>query len=126
MKLDGVIRDILDATEFLTIVTTGEQGPHVVANWGDYLRTLGTDGDTIILPAGHYKETEENLRRNNKIQVMAASRRVQGSRAPGQGCLLSGRGEVVCSGPLADKVKAKFAWARGALVIHVEAAQTQL
>ncbi len=126
MKLEGAIHDILDATEFLTIVTMGQQGPHVVANWGDYLRSLGPDGDTIILPAGHYQQTEENLRHNDKIQVMAASRRVQGSHGPGQGCLLSGRGQVICSGPLADKAKAKFPWARGALVIHVEEARTQL
>lgn len=125
-KLDGVIHDLLQTTEFVAIVTSGEQGPHLVGNWGNYLRTLGTDGDTIILPAGHYSQTEENLRKNAKIAVMAASRQVQGTRGPGQGCVLSGRGEIVTSGPLVEKVKAKFPWARGALLIHVEHVQTQL
>jgi hypothetical protein len=125
-KLEGVVHDLLQATEFVAIVTSGEQGPHLVGNWGNYLRTLGTDGDTIILPAGRYSQTEENLRKNAKITVMAASRQVQGTRGPGQGCVLSGRGEIVTSGPLVERVKAKFPWARGALLIHIENVQTQL
>ncbi len=125
-KLDGVIRALLDATEFVTIVTSGADGPHLVGNWGDYLRALGVEGDTIVLPAGHYHRTEENLRKNARVQVMAASRQGPGSRTPGQGCVLSGRGEIVTSGPIVDKVKEKFRWARGALVIHVEDAQTHL
>jgi hypothetical protein len=125
-KLEGVVHDLLQATEFVAIVTSGEQGPHLVGNWGNYLRTLGTDGDTIVLPAGRYSQTEENLRTDAKITVMAASRQVQGTRGPGQGCVLSGRGEIVTSGPLVEKVKANFPWARGALLIHVEDVQTQL
>jgi hypothetical protein len=122
----GTIREILDATEFLTIVSTGDEGPHLVANWGDYQRGLGIEGDTIVLPAGHYNRTEENLRKNGRVQVMAASRKVAGSHGPGQGCVLSGRGEIVTDGPFAEKAKAKFRWARGALLIHVEAASLQL
>lgn len=125
-KLDGVISDILDATEYLAIVTDGGNGPHLVGNWGDYLRALGTEGDTLVLPAGYYKQTEENLSRNSHVQVMAASRQVSGAHGPGQGCVLSGRGEVVTAGPFAEKAKAKFPWARGALLIHVEDAKTQL
>lgn len=126
MKIDGVIREVLDATEVVTVATMGDNGPHLVASWGDYMRMFGFEGDIILLPAGHFQETEDNLRRDGKIQLLAGSRRVQGSHSPGQGCILAGRGEVVTSGPLADKVKAKFPWARGALVIHVEDARTQL
>ncbi|MCC6779290.1 MAG: pyridoxamine 5'-phosphate oxidase family protein [Hyphomicrobiales bacterium] len=125
-KLDGAISDLLQATEFVTIVTSGPQGPHLVGNWGDYLRAVGPEGDTIILPAGRYRETEENLRKDPRVWLMAASRRVQGARSPGQGCVLSGHGEIVASGPLFERIKAKFPWARGALLLHVEEAQTQL
>ena len=123
---DGTVSNVLEATEFVTIVTNGTQGAHVVGNWGDYLRAVGPEGDTIILPAGRYRETEENLRKDARVWLMAASRRVQGARGPGQGCVLSGRGEIVASGPLFEKVKAKFPWARGALLLHVQEAQTQL
>ena len=55
---DAVTRDLLKYTEFLTIVTQGPDGPHVVGNWGDYLRRLGVEDGRIVLPAGHYRKTE--------------------------------------------------------------------
>jgi hypothetical protein len=123
-KCNGIIYEILQATEFLTIVTNGEHGPHLAGSWGDYVRVLLNEGDTIIIPAGRYWQTEKNLRKDARISVMAASRQVQNVRG-GQGCILSGQGEVLTSGPQAEKVKAKFPWARGALLIHVEEAWTQ-
>lgn len=125
-KLEGICRDVCEATEFVTIVTTGDDGPHVVGNWGEYMRTLGIKEDMIVLPAGRYRKTEQNLRKNNRIQLMVASRKVQGTRTPGQGCLIVGTAEILDSGAVVDAVKAKFPWARGALVIRVEDVQTQL
>ena len=125
-KLEGISRDVCEATEFVTIVTTGDDGPHVVGNWGEYMRTLGIKEDMIVLPAGRYRKTEQNLRKNNHIQLMVASKKVQGTRTPGQGCLIVGTAEILDSGDVVDAVKAKFPWARGALVIRVEDVQTQL
>ena len=125
-KIEGTCRELCEATEFVAMVTTGDDGPHVVGNWGDYMRLLGISGDRIVFPAGRYHKTEENLRKNSRIQLMVASKKVQGSRAPGQGCVMSGRGEVVTSGEVVDTVKSKFPWARGALVIHVEDVEMQL
>lgn len=125
-RIEGICRELCEMTEFVTIVTTGEAGPHVVGNWGDYMRALGVEDDTIILPAGRYLQTEKNLLRNNRIQLMFASKKVQGTRGPGQGCLIVGTGEIVGSGEIVDKVKAKFPWARGALVVHVEDVKMQL
>lgn len=125
-KIEGACREVCEATEFVTIVTNGDDGPHVVGNWGDYMRALGVQDDRIVLPAGRYHKTEQNLRRNNRIQLLVASRKVQGSRTPGQGCLILGTAEVLGSGEAVDAVKAKFPWARGALVIHVEDVKLQL
>jgi predicted pyridoxine 5'-phosphate oxidase superfamily flavin-nucleotide-binding protein len=125
-KIQNVCREVCNATEFVTIVTTGDDGPHVVANWGDYMRILGIEEDTIMFPAGYYHQTEQNLRKNNRIQLLVASRKVQGTRGPGQGFLIVGTAEIVSSGNVVDAVKAKFPWARGALVIHVEDAKAQL
>lgn len=79
--LDDVIRSLLEATEFLTIVTSGEQGPHVVGNWGHYLRVLGVEDDTTVLPAGRYHQTEANLRKESRVQVMIASTKVGATTA---------------------------------------------
>jgi len=125
-RIEGNCREVCEATEFVTIVTTGDDGPHVVGNWGDYMRALGIGADTIVLPAGRYRQTEQNLRKNNRVQLLVASRKVQGTRSPGQGYLIVGTAEIVSSGEIADAVKAKFTWARGALVIHVEEVTAQL
>jgi hypothetical protein len=125
-KIEGVIRDVCEATEFVTIVTSGDDGPHVVGNWGDYMRVLGIKDDMIVFPAGRYRQTEENLRRNNRVQLLVASKKVQGTRSPGQGCLIVGTGEILNSGDIVDAVKAKFPWARGAMVVHVDEVKTQL
>jgi Pyridoxamine 5'-phosphate oxidase len=125
-KMEGICRDVCDATEFVTIVTSGDDGPHVVGNWGDYMRVLGIKEDVIVFPAGRYHQTEKNLRKNDRIQLLVASKKVQGTRSLGQGCLIIGTGEIVSSGGIVDAVKAKFPWARGAMIVHVEDVKTQL
>ena len=125
-RIEGVCREVCEATEFVTIVTTGDNGPHVVGNWGDYMRVLGIKDDMIVFPAGRYRQTEKNLLGNNRVQLLVASKKVHGTRSPGQGCLITGRGEILSSGDTVDVVKAKFPWARGALVIHVEDVKFQL
>jgi len=124
--IDAVTRELLEKTEFMSIVTQGPDGPHMAGNWGDYLRRLGVDGDRIILPAGHYHQTEQNLRADDRIQLLVASRAVKGSHGPGQGCVLSGVGSVQTEGEAAERAKAKFPWARGALVIDVRSVTMQL
>ena len=125
-KIEGVCRDVCEATEFVAIVTTGDDGPHVVGNWGDYMRVLGIKENMIIFPAGRYRQTEKNIRRNSHVQLLVASKKVQGTRSAGQGCLIIGTGEILSSGDIVDAVKAKFPWARGAMVVHVEDVKTQL
>ena len=124
--IDAVTRDLLEHTEVLPLVTQGPDGPHVVGNWGDYARRLGFDDGRIVLPAGHYHQTEENLRRDNRIQMMAGSRAVRGSRGPGQGCVIRGTASVQTEGEAFDRTRAAFPWARGALVIAIESIQMQL
>jgi hypothetical protein len=40
-EIEDVCRSVCEATEFVTIVTMGDDGPHVVGNWGDYMRAFG-------------------------------------------------------------------------------------
>jgi len=125
-KIEGICREVCEATEFVTIVTAGDDGPHVVGNWGDYMRILGIGEDTIVLPAGRYRQTEQNLRKDNRVQLLVASKKVQGSRSAGQGCLIVGTAEIISSGDPVDAVKAHFPWARGALIIRVTEVKNQL
>nr|WP_281162803.1 pyridoxamine 5'-phosphate oxidase family protein [Methanomethylovorans hollandica] len=125
--MEGKCKEVLDNTEWVAIATCGDSGPHMVATWGGYMRALKTeDSGIIVIPAGFYNITEENLKKNPQVEMLIASKKVQGTNSPGQGCCISGKGEVQTSGKYADLAKSKFSWARGALVITIEKINTQL
>ncbi|ODU07835.1 MAG: hypothetical protein ABS84_15685 [Rubrivivax sp. SCN 71-131] len=124
-RIEGVCREVSDATEYVCIVTHGPQGPHLAGHWGNYM-LIDEAGETVLFPIGRFQRTEQNLRADARIQLMVASRKVQGTRSPGQGCVIEGQGEVVIAGDDLERVRQKFPWARGALVVRVTATSTQL
>lgn len=124
-RIEGVCREVCDATEYVTIVTQGPDGPHLAGHWGNYMRIVDP-GEMVVFPIGRFQRTEQNLRANARIQLMVASRKVQGTRSPGQGCVIDGTGEIVTAGEYVELVREKFPWARGALVMRVGAVSTQL
>jgi len=121
-----ILLALLATTEFVAMVTNGADGPHVVGNWGEYVRTLNPTAETIVLPAGGYHQTEANLARDPRIKLLIASRQVQGSRGRGQGCVIDGTAELVTAGPMADQVTRAFPWARGGLVVTIRTVTPQL
>jgi hypothetical protein len=124
--LDGTCREVLEKTEFVAMVTAGPQGPHITATWGDYVRKLGFEGNRLLIPAGYYRQMEANLEHDPEIQLLVASRGVEGKLGPGQGFTLKGTGKIVDSGGEMDRVKAHFPWARGALIVEVVEAVSHL
>ena len=125
-KIEGKCKEIFDKTEWVAIVTQGEDGPHLVATWGDYVRISGIEDDTMVIPAGYYNKTEQNLQKNALVQLLIASREVPEPGGQGQGCIISGRGHIQTSGEVAETMKRNFSWARGALVIKIEEVGTLL
>ena len=125
-KIDGVVREVIEKSEWVAIATVGPDGPHLAASWGDYVRALGVEDDVVTIPAGGMLRTEANLQKNPRVELLFASRQVPRPHGSGQGCLLAGTAEVVLTGPRADAAKSKFPWARGALVVKVERASTQI
>jgi len=126
-KLDEVCKKVIEKTEWIAITTAGPDGPHVVGTWGDYVRMLGFGDDTLIIPVGRMHKTETNLKHDNRVILLCGTRQVLGSRGtPGQGCDIAGAAEFQTSGAHFDAVKAKFPWARAALVVRVQEANTQL
>ena len=124
--INDVAMQVLQSTEFITIVTQGEESPHLVGTWGDYIRALGIKNDTILVPAGYLTQTENNIRRNPHVQILAASRQVQGSHGPGQGCLFTGTAEFRTEGGEYESVHEKFPWAHAVMVINIETSVAQL
>jgi hypothetical protein len=125
--IEGDLRAVIDTSEWVAIATTGPGGPHLAATWGDYVRALGVTDDVILIPAGGLQQTEANLSANPRIELLFASRAVKGSRGgPGKGCLVGGWAEVQATGAAMETVRARFPWARGVLVVHVERVTPQL
>jgi len=125
-RIEAAIRELVDTCEWVAIATVGPGGPHLAGTWGDYIRALGVDNDVVLIPAGGLRQTEANLKANPRIELLLASRQVQRAEGAGQGCVLSGTARLEAAGPAFDKVKARFPWARAALVVTVERAATQL
>ena len=125
MELDERCREVIEKTEWIAITTSSGDGPHTVAAWGYRLRKIGIrDGGTIVLPAGKYFQTEENLKKDSRIQLLVASSGVQKADGKqGQGYRISGKGEIQTTGPMVDLVKTEFSWARVALIVRIEKAE---
>ena len=126
-KIEGKCKEVLDKAEVVAIATSGSDGPHIAATWGDYVRTLRPeDGETIVIPVAGYRATERNLVANGKIELIMGTRQVEGGRGPGKGCRIKGTGQIQTSGKLFESAKNKFSWARGVMVINIEEVHGQL
>jgi len=126
-KIEGVCREILDKTEWISVSTVGADGPHVAATWGDYVRKLGfVNNDTILVPLFGFKKTESNLFSDDRIELLCATKLVPSAISLGRGCRIRGKGHVETMGRHFSAAKAAFSWARGVLVVKVEETQVQL
>jgi hypothetical protein len=126
-KIEGICREVLDNAEWVAIATTGADGVHVVGTWGAYIKSMGIiDGETVLVPAGYYHKTEDNLEKDSRIEMLAATRKVRGANGPGKGCVIRGSGKIQTAGELAELAKKKFPWARGGLVVKAEEVLEQL
>jgi len=124
-KIESSCREVLEKTEWVAIATSGPDGPHVVATWGEYIRRLGIS-DTLLTPVGDMRKTEANIQHDSRVELLCGTREVQGTHGPGKGCAIRGRAEIQTDGPHFTAVKAQFPWARAVLVVHVDQAEPQL
>lgn len=118
--MQKLISDILAHEGAVSIVTSGQEGPHLVGTWNSYIEV---DGNTLIIPAGFYHKTEENLKAGSSVQILIGTKEVQGKMGPGAGVLLTGNAKIHYEDEILNKVKARFPWARGVLLFTYEKAE---
>jgi hypothetical protein len=126
-KIESKCKEVLDKAEVVAIATSGSEGPHIAATWGEYIRKLRpAEEDILLVPVAGYRTTEQNLVANGKIELIMGTRQVEGGHGPGKGCRITGTGKIETSGKYFESAKKAFSWARGVMVITVGTAQGQL
>ncbi|AIF49844.1 pyridoxamine 5'-phosphate oxidase family protein [Pelosinus sp. UFO1] len=108
----------------VSIVTNGEDGPHLVNTWNSYI--VVTPDDKLLIPAYGYNKTEKNLSNQNHVILSIASREIEGYKGTGTGFIVKGTTRFVKSGENFDRMKEKFSWIRAVLEITVTDAKQML
>lgn len=115
--LTEVIRDILSNEGVASFTTQGIDEPHMAATWNSYIRIDGSN--ELLIPAGSLFRTEENSKNGSDLQMIIASKRVQGMHGDGAGFLLQGTAVFEDHGHRFEQMKSNFPWARAVMVFKV-------
>lgn len=108
----------------VSIVTNGEDGPHLVNTWNSYI--MVTPDDKLLIPASGYNKTERNLSVQNHVILSIASKEIEGYRGKGTGFIVTGTTRFIKSSKDFDRMKEKFSWIRAVLEITVTDAKQML
>lgn len=124
MDLREDIAEVLDTEGPAAIVTTGEDGPHLVGTWNSYIEIL--DADRLAYPAGGMETTERNVESGSDVKLLVASHEVMGRNSPGAGYRLRGDATIRYDGEIYEAIVDRFDWARAAVVITVDEVEQQI
>jgi Pyridoxamine 5'-phosphate oxidase len=124
--IKGVYREVIEKSEWVAIATSGPDGPHLAACWVRNLLPLSESGEEIHIPAWRFEQSEANLKRNPRMELLFVACDVERAKGDGQGCTVIGMGELLTTGPKAEANKTRFPWARGVLVVKVAELKTHL
>lgn len=124
--LNEKLLDILShpADGAVSIVTAGNDGPHLVNTWNSYITV--TPDDKLLIPAYGYNKTEKNLNAHDQVILSIASREIEGYKGKGTGFIVKGTTRFIKSGEEFNRMKEKFSWVRAVLEITVTDAKQML
>ncbi|WP_378955801.1 pyridoxamine 5'-phosphate oxidase family protein [Pelosinus sp. sgz500959] len=124
--LNEKLLDVLShpADGCISIVTSGDDGPHLVNTWNSYIEV--TPEDKLLIPAAGFNKTEKNLSTHNNVLLSIASREIDGYRGKGTGFIVKGTTRFITSGEDFDRMKEKFSWIRTVLEVTVTSAKQML
>jgi len=101
--------DVLNHEGVVSIVSWGENEPHVVNTWNSYL--LVTEDERILIPAYGMRKTEKNVNVNNRVKLALGSKEVLGYKDyQGTGFVIEGTAGYLESGATYDRMKEKFSF----------------
>jgi len=117
-KLPEKLYDVLQHEGVVSIVSWGNDEPHVVNTWNTYL--VVTDDEHILIPAYGMRKTEKNVNVNHRVKLTLGSKEVLGYKDyQGTGFLIEGTAVYLESGATYDMMKEKFSFLTRVLDITV-------
>ena len=116
--MNKTVIEILEHEGPASFVTAGNDGPHMAATWNSYIE-IASDS-VVIIPVGSLKKTEENIHAGSKVQMIVASKDIQGKNGPGAGFLLKGTAQFKNTGMDFERTRSRFPWARAIMLFTIE------
>jgi len=124
-KLSEKFREVIKHEGIVSVVSWGEDEPHVANTWNSYL--VITEDERILIPIYGFRKTEKNVNVNNRIKITLGSREVLGYKDyQGTGFLINGTARFMNSGPEFDMMKEKFSFPNRILEVTVVSAKQTL
>lgn len=118
-------QEVLTKEGVVSIVSWGDDEPHVVNTWNSYL--VVTADERILIPAYAMRRTEKNVNQNSKVKLTLGSKEVLGyNDYQGTGFLVEGTAKYIESGSEFDIMKEKFSFLTRVLEVTVSSAKQML
>lgn len=109
--------EVLNHEGVVSIVSWGENEPHVTNTWNSY---LVIKDNKILIPAAGLRSTEKDVNVNNKVKLTLGSKEVLGfNDYQGTGFFIEGTAKFIESGSNFDMMKEKFSFLNRVLEISV-------
>jgi len=108
-KLPAKFYEVIQHEGVVSLVSWGENEPHVVNTWNSFL--VVTNDEHILVPAYGMRKTEKNVQVNKSVKLTLGSKKVLGNKDyPGTGYLIDGSAEYLESGDTFDMMKDKYSF----------------
>ena len=124
-KLPEKFMEVIKHEGVVSVVSWGDNEPHVVNTWNSYI--VVTEDQRILIPIYGFRKTEKNVNVNDRIKITLGSREVLGYKDyQGTGFLIEGTARFLKSGPEFDLMKDKFSFPNRVLEVTVLTAKQTL
>lgn len=115
----------LEKEGVVSIVSWGENEPHMVNTWNSYI--VVKEDHKLLIPAYAMRKTEKNTLVNPKVKIALGSKEVEGyNNYQGTGFVIEGTAKFLESGTDFDMMKEKFSFLTRVMEVTVSSAKQML
>ncbi len=108
--------EVLQKEGVVSIVSWGQDEPHIVNTWNSYI-VVNPEGE-LLIPAYAMRRTEKNITVNSKVKLALGSKEVMGyNDYQGSGLVIEGNARFIDCGSEYEMMKEKFSFLTRVLVV---------